>query len=1075
MRSIILLLILVMIGLNGKGQSVTALPDSVLSQCCLEVTLLNGNVTTVDWVFIQYITRDGTGTKLFVEYAPNFGGIQWETQIRIQDDFDDVIARSKFIILPFTVGSTDYGINRNWIANIEENTTTGGTWIYGRFGTPAKRKFSAVEDYETMKNLLLACRPRAIIVAENGLYTEGDTVRMGGFLIEPTKIRTEGYNWQMKDNASSVEFGIDYSSPWSSDTVVYWAKRTGKYRHVMEMGDRYWANVIEDTTGAQFYGRLEHSWDTGINSPALRYTAFDLSGLRALLFSITLDDGFRVTFTNDATNPVYTPGLIISDSQASLGVNESGSLYPGNGPQIGVIGYGAGNELVFIKTKKVDDVTASVGQFLQLKDLITGEVEFATIDLSGYLEISDTAAMLDPYVQGAGTINRVPIFTGSRVIGNSNIQDNNTAISILNSKPFSLGQWTTAGRPTGVNGYGGFNTSTNWVEYYSSTGWFSPHQSALNGGLGTSGSIFFSDANGRITQDNANFYFDDTNNRLALKTNISGYMDQTITMYGTSEAIRFQTSSNNGGTFGLWFNNSTNGGIAASKLVASPTGANGRSTLQFWAASSGNATVADINWASDYLNNYFYKPIIYTLDDFTIGDAVQTAGDAVNYWLQHNNGQKVALRSKAFGALGEGSIQLVTNDSVRVHANARGGNVSIGFSETPLYSLHVIGTNAIGLPRGTVAQRPTIVSSTTPFRYNTDSTALEYGESVGIWRLLATRAYARSLAAGAADGNGIISALPLGNVSIATNTNTLTLNGSSLTLQNQGGFNAFTIKGNTDYEGTIIQTQKTFTYFTQLDRGNTFLPGQYRLKHQIAHSSLGGGDHVINIISLDTTTNVVRNFQGSFFGSEQFAQQFSVSSNISGVPGFRILKNDSGTTGNLFEILSTSGTTFSNSVRADGMVRWSRYGGGSMEAADLSKTQSNYIAGFATDGTVLDLEFGTGLAISGGKLVATATAPTQILAEEYYTITSTSSPQALSSTNVDNLINQGGTQASFTLDFPASPVDGQRLTITYNNNISSLTLNGNGNSIIGTAVTTAVAGSQRVFKFYTGIGWIRQN
>ena len=103
MRSIFVLLILVMIGLNGKGQSVTALPDSVLSQCCLEVTLLNGNVTTVDWVFVQYITRDGTGTKLFVEYAPNFGGIQWETQIRIQDDFDDVLERSKFIVIPFSL------------------------------------------------------------------------------------------------------------------------------------------------------------------------------------------------------------------------------------------------------------------------------------------------------------------------------------------------------------------------------------------------------------------------------------------------------------------------------------------------------------------------------------------------------------------------------------------------------------------------------------------------------------------------------------------------------------------------------------------------------------------------------------------------------------------------------------------------------------------------------------------------------------------------------------------------------------------------------------------------------------
>ena len=93
--------------------------------------------------------------------------IQWETQIRIQNDFDDVLEQSKFIVIPFTVGSTDYGINRNWIANIEENTTTGGTWIYGRFGTPTKRKFSAVEDYETMKNLLL----KAMIITVAVFYS----------------------------------------------------------------------------------------------------------------------------------------------------------------------------------------------------------------------------------------------------------------------------------------------------------------------------------------------------------------------------------------------------------------------------------------------------------------------------------------------------------------------------------------------------------------------------------------------------------------------------------------------------------------------------------------------------------------------------------------------------------------------------------------------------------------------------------------------------------------------------------------------------------------------------------------
>ena len=128
------------------------------------------------------------------------------------------------------------------------------------------------------------------------------------------------------------------------------------------------------------------------------------------------------------------------------------------------------------------------------------------------------------------------------------------------------------------------------------------------------------------------------------------------------------------------------------------------------------------------------------------------------------------------------------------------------------------------------------------------------------------------------------------------------------------------------------------------------------------------------------------------------------------------------------------------------------YGTPVTTAAALSKTESGYLASFADDGTVLSKPDNT---------------------ERYNNITSTTSPVTLSNTVSDNLINQGSTQATFTLNFPASPVDGQVLKITYNNAITTLTLDGNGNTIVGSAVTTGVAGSQRAFKFYTGIGWIK--
>jgi len=532
------LLILVMIGLNGKGQSVTALPDSVLSQCCLEVTLLNGNVTTVDWVFIQYIARDGSGTKLFVEYAPNFGGIQWETQIRIQDDFDDVIERSKFIILPFTVGSTDYGIHRNWIANIEENTTTGGTWIYGRFGTPTKRKFSAVEDYDTMKDLLLACRPRAIVVAENGLYTEGDTVRMGGFLIENTSITTEGYNWQMKDTLSSAEFGLDYSSPFG-DTSVYSARRTGKWRLLNTMGRRYWGVFMEDTTGVSgIDNRIVHSFYTGTDDPYIEiYSKSGTGSNIALNWFINSSYGGSWTYKDAVSNPYYTHGFSTNQFGTVMGSGESGTGDPGNGVQITTNGYGIGaDEWIGIRTKGVDNGTATVSQFLQLQDATTGKVEFATIDLSAYLPISDTSAMLVPYIDGYGTIGRIPIFTGTRTIGNSQITYNSTTKRTTWDSPgiLELPMGTDAQRPTATASDFWYNTTGNGIEWYNGSRWAKGLESTFNRGTATR--IPFFDANGQIT-DNA-----------GLTRNVTtGAINQS----GTAEVLFTGTNSTSSTSVGL--------------------------------------------------------------------------------------------------------------------------------------------------------------------------------------------------------------------------------------------------------------------------------------------------------------------------------------------------------------------------------------------------------------------------------------------------------------------------------------------------------------------------------------------
>lgn len=1011
MRSIILLLILVMIGLNGKGQSVTALPDSVLSQCCLEVTLLNGNVTTVDWVFIQYITRDGTGTKLFVEYAPNFGGIQWETQIRIQDDFDGVLERSKFIMLPFTVGSTDYAINRNWIANIEENTTTGGTWIYGRFGTPAKRKFSAVEDYETLKSLLLACRPRAIIVAENGLYTEGDTVRMGGFLIENTSITTEGYNWQMKDTASSAEFGLDYNTPFTGDTTVYWARRFGKVRQMAQMGRNYWKNEMIDTT-TNMYSEVLHSWSSG--DPFWKHSVFDIANLKFASITSSLSS-ITMLVTDDILNPVYTPSVFVNYQQASLGVNESGGLYPGNGVQMGAIGYGAGNELLFMKTKNVDDGTATVGQFLQLKDLISGEVEFATVDLSSYLPIADTAAMLSNYVTfgnlsgyptGSGTADRLARWTSTNTLAAGNLSDNGTRLQAL--LPWQFHSWTTAGRPTGVTGYTGYNTTDNGPEWYQGSRWAKVLESTFSRGTATYVPIF--DANGQITESQ---YF--------------RYLTSTNTLNIGNSDIKI---------------NASNIGALTSVLIGG--GTVGTQSVNIRGISAGNGgTAIGISTTAGQLAIALGVSVTAGASSFALGSDVNVSGNAavgIGNAIRVSHAGSVAIgRATTTTATGQFVVGSGGNNSSTITDVFFGSGVQRGnpYDATPAnganYTIHgsgALGTNFAG-GNITIAGGKGTGSGTAGDVIFSTSTLLGSGSTLqalsprwyvkgGTGRLGNVSSPQRDLhVAGEARITDLTTDTPtrivgadadgdLGEITFGTG---LSLVGNVLSATG-------TSDGNGIYSGSATLTQHTTRARIPND-GNLLFSQVYN----------GGAD--------STYWQVVN------YGSGERALNFGLT--------------DTASTGYARASFYSDGT---------GVMNWG------FETSDAVFGNTT-VRAFEGD---LSLSVNTGV-ISLSTPVDSEVRITGIVRakqEGYYEINSTSSPQNLSNTYSDNFINQGGTQATFTLVFPASPEDGQVLTLTYNNAISSLTLDGNGNTIVGTTVTTAVAGSQRKFKFYAGAGvWIR--
>jgi len=157
-----------------------------------------------------------------------------------------------------------------------------------------------------------------------------------------------------------------------------------------------------------------------------------------------------------------------------------------------------------------------------------------------YIERGDTTGMMSAYIRSAGwgllktshtltvdsskVASRYYVSTSPTTIANNyiatsngsnlvarNLFDNNTYVGILNSKPFQLGQWTTAGRPSGVNGYKGRNITTGFDEGYFTSQWenYITSIGAANGQV----SIFSSA--GKIYGTN-NLFWDNANARLKI-------------------------------------------------------------------------------------------------------------------------------------------------------------------------------------------------------------------------------------------------------------------------------------------------------------------------------------------------------------------------------------------------------------------------------------------------------------------------------------------------------------------------------------------------------------------------------
>jgi hypothetical protein len=371
-----------------------------------------------------------------------------------------------------------------------------------------------------------------------------------------------------------------------------------------------------------------------------------------------------------------------------------------------------------------------------------------------------------------------------------NLFDNNTYVGILNSKPFQFGQWTTTGRPTGTTGYTGFNTTLGYQEFYDGSTWFPT-------GFWSKSGTAINYAAGRIGINSSA----PTEEVEMIKT-INGSVNYSATNLSTgSGAASGFVAKNSSGALGSMFKIGT-GYSTYKTLTANSFGVY-------------NNTSGNISFLNDWIGgNILFAAGASSTAQLTIesdGDLFSTGKigvgitpvDQIDIEKTINGGANISIKNLSTGSsaiaglvaknssgslgsifktgTGYTTYKNISANDFGTYTNSGnlsflndnvGGNFNIatGGSATPQltlastgrlllgtttdvtgYQLNIAGTGAMSLPRGTVAQRPTIAANTTPFRYNTDSTALEYGESVGTWRQLATRAYARSLVASAAN------------------------------------------------------------------------------------------------------------------------------------------------------------------------------------------------------------------------------------------------------------------------------------------------------------------------------------
>jgi len=730
------------------------------------------------------------------------------------------------------------------------------------------------------------------------------------------------------------------------------------------------------------------------------------------------------------------------------------------------------------------------------------------------------------FALGTGTTNRIPIWTATNTLGSSNALYNSSTKRWTWDSPsvLELPMGSDAQRPTATTSDFWYNTTGNGIEWYNGTRWAKGLESTAN--RFTTGSVIFADANGQAAQNNAALNWNNTSNTLNIATALSTSVNFLKLQGGINPFANtlfnitgFQ-STISGHLFKIASTQGTSPYInLINELVevgwGTTTSANKMNVLSGlnvtgkfgFAFVSNTSRTHEVLQHTSFLGGYDRGVDITTYDHrtdltpggFNKGDILLRLSPSKEVWVGDNTVNTNYNFSVNQPGLGYGAITTVSGSAV---VNGLGGTTfftkdfNIGSTLTINGNSYTVASIASDIQMTLTATVPT--SNTYAYTITGNTERLSVYKKGGVLIKGAIGQTTNSLDVQNSSAASLFSVTPASKVSILKSGDSTLFNSTGRILggvaslimktDDGGGYMAYREFSDFGYQYNYIYTNG-FNDECRLYLGNA--RGTYTSPTSLLKNDRIGGIyfHARGNGQFNKTAVIRAEVDSIYSGDKPMAKiLFGVdeNNNAEASSNWRfIIKNERninlldaitaqnqgvgltefetilarlhvkgvGTTTGKTLLVEDSGGADILTVTDNKTIQAHGYGTGTKEAADISKTQSNYIAGFATDGTVLDVPINT---------------------ELYNTITSTTSPQTLSSSRADNLINQGGTQATFTFRLPASPVDGQVTKATFANAVTALTIDGNGTTVTGTLPTTANIGQQIVFKNYSGLGWVRQ-